>query len=108
MVKTKINNHRGHRGNRHHAAEILVTYSQPLRHQILNTFGNHQRLWHAPQGRERKLLPRQVITPEVNSILISSPGIIVLSEDPANCSRKRFASSGTSTHKKPLLNAFRK
>src|SRR5437764_14953838 len=108
MVKTKINNHRGHRGNRHHAAEISVTYSNRFATRFSTPSAITSDCGTLPRGGNANFSPRQVITPEVNSILISSPGIIVLSEDPANCSRKRFASSGTSTHKKPLLNAFRK
>ena len=44
----------------------------------------------------------QVISPEVKSISISSPGMIVFSLaliSLANCSRSRFTSSGTSTHR---------
>src|SRR5450631_531741 len=34
-----------------------LSHAQPLRHQILHSASNHQRLRHAAQRRERKLLP---------------------------------------------------
>src|SRR5205085_9691398 len=63
-----------------------------------------------PKGGKVNFAPRHEIVPDVKSISISSPGMIVFSLAEislANRSRRRFTSSGTSTQRKPLLYALR-
>src|SRR5579883_1284386 len=64
-----------------------------------------------PSAGNVNLSPRHAITLEVKSTSISSPGMIVFSFAATsfeNCCRRRLTSSGTSTHRNPLLYALRR
>src|SRR5579883_2066661 len=54
--------------------------AQPLRHQILHAFGNDQRLWNAPQRRERESLstPRNHARSKVDINLIAGNDRLLL------------------------------
>src|SRR5580693_9886440 len=64
-----------------------------------------------PSAGNANFSPRQWITPEVKSMSISSPGMIVFSFAEISLARSEercFTRSGTSTQRKPLLYALRR
>src|SRR5437588_7031698 len=85
--------------------------AQALGHQVLDASSNYERLRHCAERRETEFLCTPGNRAGSEIIAISSPEMIVFSFAAisfANCSRRRFTSSGTSTHREPLLYALRR